>query len=143
MSRKRQPFILDKNLGEGLKNYLPRGARTTVECGLPPHAPDDPDVVDLCQRERAILVTADIEFPKHFRKYQKAHNDCCWGLLLLPAEEQKQINVLKRLAAGKLILKHPKDDIFRFEDVRMDNLLVNLRADPPVIAELCSCEWAD
>jgi hypothetical protein len=143
MSQKKQPFIIDNDLGPGIREYLPRDARTTVECGLPPHAPDDPDVIDLCQREEAILVTADLEFPKHFKKYQKAHNDCCWGLILLPGEEQKQIDVLKRLKAGKLNLKHPRDEIFRFEDVRWDNLLVNLRANPPAIVELCNCEWID
>jgi hypothetical protein len=143
MNKKKQPFILDNDLGECIKEYLPREARRTVEFGLPPHAADNPDVLDLCQREEAILVTADVEFPRHFRKYQKAHNYCCWGLILLPAEEPKQIDVLKRAKAGKLNLKHPKEEIFRFEDVRMDNLLVNLRANPPYVAELCDCEWMD
>lgn len=143
MSSKKQLFILDENLSAILKEFLPREARTTLECGLRPHAPDDPDVVDLCQRERAILLTADIEFPRHFRRYQRSRNDCCYGLVLLPADEQKQVDVLKRLKAGKLRLKHPKDDVFRFEDVRMDNLLVNLRANPPEISELCDCTWQD
>ena len=143
MSSKKQPFIIDNDLGPAIREFLPKDARTTVECGLPPHAPDNPDVVDLCQREEAILVTADTEFPQHFKKYQKANNACCWGLLLLPGEEQKQIEVLKRLKTGKLQLKHPRDEVFRFEDVRWDNLLVNLRANPPEIAELCSCEWED
>jgi hypothetical protein len=109
----------------------------------PPNAPDDPDVIDLCQREHAILVTADAEFPQHFHRYQKAHNDCCWGLILLPSDELKQIEVLKRIKDGKLILKHPKDEIFKFEHVRMDNLLVDLRTNPPKIAELCECEWIE
>jgi hypothetical protein len=141
MSRKKQPFIIDNDLSPSIKDFLPRGARTTVECGLPPHAPDYPDVVDLCQQEEAILVTADTEFPQHFKRYQKEHNDCCWGLLLLPGDGQKQIDVLQHIKNGKLMLKHPKDEIFRFEDVRWDNLLVNLRASPPEIAELCACEW--
>jgi hypothetical protein len=75
--------------------------------------------------------------------YQKAHNDCCWGLLLLPDGELKQIDVLTRLRAGKLKLKHPREEIFRFEHVRLDNLLVNLRANPPEIGELCDCEWIE
>jgi len=141
MSKKKQPFIIDHNIDADLKPYLPADARTTVECGLRPNAPDYPDVVALCQRENAILVTADAEFPQHFRKYQKEHNDCCWGLVLLPSEELKQIDVLKRIKAGKVKLKHPVDDDFHFENARMDNLFVNLRANPPTISELCDCKW--
>src|SRR5258706_6252231 len=112
MSKKKQPFIIDNDLGVNLKAYLPADARTTVECGLPPHAPDYPDVVDLCQRENAILVTADTKFAQHFEKYQREHNACCWGLVLLPSEELKQIDLLKRIKAGKLRLKDPIDDVF-------------------------------
>lgn len=141
MTKKNQPFILDADLSSNLKHYLQMGARTTVEYGLRHNAPDNPDVINLCQREHAILITADTGFLQHFRDYQKAHNDCCWGLLLLPDCELRQIDVLSRLRAGKLRLKHPKDDVLRFEDVRNDNLLVNLRANPPEIGELCMCEW--
>ena len=99
--------------------------------------------MDLCQRENAILITADVEFWKHFQNYQRTHNRCCWGLVLLPGEEQKQVDVLKRVKAGKLALKHPTMRIFSFEDVRHDNLFVNLRANPPEVRELCDCEWMD
>jgi hypothetical protein len=58
MSEKKKPFIIDNDRGVNLKPNLPADARTTVECGLRPNAPDDPDVVDLCRRENAILVTA-------------------------------------------------------------------------------------
>src|ERR1700677_4490130 len=96
----------------------PQNARSTVQCGLPAHAPDYPDVVDLCQKEKAILVTADTEFPDHLKRYQPKHNDCCWGLVLLPAEETKQIAILKRIRAGKLKLKHPIGHAFNFESAR-------------------------
>ena len=143
MTRKSKPFILDADLSPALKGCLPRGARTTVEHGLRANAPDNPEVIDLCQREHAILVTADKGYVRHFKDYQRAHNDCCWGLLLLPDGELKQIDLLQRLRAGKLRLKHPKDEVFRFEDVRNDNLLVNLSANPPRVAELCDCVWQD
>jgi predicted nuclease of predicted toxin-antitoxin system len=141
MSKKKQPFIIDNDLSAELKPYLPSDARTTVECGLRPNAPDYPDVVDLCQREEAMLVTADKEFPDHLRRYQREHNDCCWGLILLPSDELKQIEILKRVKAGKLKLKHPVDRVFQFEDARHENLFVNLRANPPEVTELCTCEW--
>lgn len=141
MTKKNRPFIVDANLSSTLKSCLPLGARTTAECGLRHNAPDNPDVIDLCQRQHAILVTADAGFVQHFRDYQNSHNECCWGLLLLPDGELRQIEVLNRLRVGKLMLKHPHDEIFRFEDVRNDNLLVNLRANPPEIGELCECEW--
>ncbi|MGA3318725.1 MAG: DUF5615 family PIN-like protein [Candidatus Korobacteraceae bacterium] len=140
-SKKKQPFIIDNDLSPKLKEYLPSDARTTVECGLPPHAPDYPDVVDLCQREEAMLITADTEFPDHLRRYQRAHNDCCWGLVLLPSEELKQIEILKRIKAGKMKLKHPIDRVFQFENARWENLFINLRANPPEVTELCTCEW--
>lgn len=143
MSDKKHPFIIDNDLSPHIREYLPRGARTTVELGLPSHAPDNPDVIELCQRESAILVTADTKFPKHFKDYQRAHNDCCWGLLLLPDGEQKQIDVLTRLKEGKLKLQYPKLQAFSFELARQDNLFVNLRANPPQIGELCDCEWID
>ena len=54
-----------------------------------------------------MLVTADIGFPRHIKKYQLTHNSCCWGLMLLPGEEIKQINLLKRLNQGRLRLTHP------------------------------------
>lgn len=143
MTRKNRPFIIDANLNSILKSYLPLGARTTTEYGLRQSAPDNPDIIYLCQRERAILVTADARILQHFRDYQRAHNSCCWGLLLLPDGELHQIDILRRLRAGKLKLKHPRDDVFRFEDVRNDNLLVNLRTHPPEIGELCNCEWQE
>ena len=143
MSKKKQPFIIDNDVGVNLKPYLPADARTTVECGLRPDAPDYPDVVSLCQRENAILVTADTEFLRHLRRYQKEHKVCCWGLVLLPSEELKQIDILRRIKAGKLKLKDPIDDVFHFENARADNLFVNLRANPPEISELCDCEWDD
>jgi hypothetical protein len=143
MSKKKQPFIIDNDLSSKLKPYLPGDARTTVECGLPPHAPDYPDVVALCFREKAILVTADVEFPAHFKRYQKERNDCCRGLILLPADELRQIDILKRIKERKITLKHPVDDEFSFETVRWDNLLVNLRANPPEVAELCNCKWIE
>jgi len=70
MSRKKQPFIIDENLGAAIKAYLPAGSRTTVECGVRKGTPDLPFVLDLCQREEAMLVSADIEFPRHIKKYQ-------------------------------------------------------------------------
>jgi predicted nuclease of predicted toxin-antitoxin system len=71
MSKKKHAFIIDNDLSAELKPYLPSGARTTVESGLRPNAPDYPDVVDLCQREEAMLVTADREFPDHLRRYRR------------------------------------------------------------------------
>ena len=50
--------------------------------------PDYPFVLDLCQREEAMLVTADIEFPRHIKKYQLAQQ-MLLGILLLPGEEIK------------------------------------------------------
>jgi hypothetical protein len=141
MSKKKQPFIIDHDLGTNLKLYLQADARTTLECGLGPNALDYPDVVDLCQRERALLVTADVEFPQHFKRYQREHNKCCYGLVLLPSEELKQIDILKRIKSGKLKLKDPIGNDFHFEYARADNLLVNLRANPPEISDLCDCEW--
>jgi len=143
MSKKKQPFVIDHDLSQKLKEFLPSDARTTVECGLPPHAPDYPDVVDLCQTESAMLVTADTEFPDHLKRYQREHNTCCWGLVLLPSDELKQIEILKRIKAGKLKIKHPLSQVFHFEDARHENLFVNLRANPPEVTELCSCEWDD
>ncbi|MGD0445797.1 MAG: hypothetical protein ABSA39_17830 [Edaphobacter sp.] len=141
MSKKKYPFVIDNDLSVEIKKYLPGGARTTVECGLAPNAPDYPDVADLCQREEAMLVTADTEFPLHLARYQREHNTCCWGLILLPAEELKQVEVLKRIKAGKLRIKHPIAGVFHFEEARHENLYVNLRSNPPVVQELCACEW--
>jgi len=98
---------------------------------------------ELCFREEAILVTADTEFPAHIKRYQKEHNDCCRGLLLLPSEELKQTDVLKRLKNKKIILKHPVDDEFSFETARWDNLLINLKANPPQVSEFCNCRWPE
>lgn len=141
MSKKKQPFIIDNDLSAVLRAYLPSDARTTLECGLRPNAPDYPDVVDLCQRDQAMLVTADTEFPNHMRRYQREHNTCCWGLVLLPSEELKQIEVLRRIRDGKLKIKHPISRVFQFEDARHENLFVNLRSNPPEVTELCTCEW--
>jgi hypothetical protein len=143
MSKKKQPFIIDENLSAKLKAHLPADAKTTVECGVRKGTPDYPFVLDLCQREEAMLVTADVEFPRHIKRYQREHNDCCWGLMLLPAEELKQIDVLKRLKEGKIKLKHPKDDDFKFDYARHENLFINLRAEPPTVTELCDCDWND
>ncbi|MGA3332706.1 MAG: DUF5615 family PIN-like protein [Terracidiphilus sp.] len=143
MSNKKQPFIIDNDLSPRLRQYLPRNARTTAECGLRPHAPDNPNVIDLCQRKNAILVTADAGFLKHIKNYQRSHNDCCWGLLLLPDGELNQIDVLSRLKEGKIKLAHPKLETFSFELVRHDNLIVNLRSNPPEIRELCDCKWEE
>ena len=33
-SKKKQPFIIDENLGDALKPYLPGDPRPTVECGM-------------------------------------------------------------------------------------------------------------
>ena len=95
------PFIIDENLGAAIKAYLPAGSRTTVECGMRKGTPDLPFVLDLCQREEAMLVTADIEFPRHIKKYQRSHNDCCWGLMLLPADEAKANRCAAEAKTGK------------------------------------------
>jgi hypothetical protein len=143
MSKKRQPFIIDENLSSALRPYLPADSRTTVECGLRKGTADYPFVLDLCQREKAMLVTADVEFPKHIQRYQRERNECCWGLLLLPGEEGRQVDILRRLKEGKMKLKHPRIHDFRFDYARRDNLFVNLRADPPQVTDLCDCEWED
>jgi hypothetical protein len=62
MSKKKQPFIIDHDLGVNLKPYLPADARTTMECGLRANAPDYPDVVDLCQREIRPAFASSINF---------------------------------------------------------------------------------
>jgi hypothetical protein len=67
MSQKKQPFIIDEDLGAALKPYLPADSRTTVECGMRKRTPDYPFLLDLCQREEAMLVTADTGFPKQLR----------------------------------------------------------------------------
>ena len=144
MSHKKQPFIIDNNLkNPRIKEYLPRDSKTTVELGLRPNALDNLDVVDICARKAAILVTADTGFPLHFRDYQKSTNDCCWGLMLLPDGIEKQLNVLQKLKDGKIKLTHPKLETFNFESARHDNLFINLRANPPQIGELCDCKWGD
>ncbi len=107
MSKKKQPFITDESLSPTLKPYLPADSRTTVECGLRKGTKDYPWIMDLCQREQAMLVTADLGFGKHVARYQREHNDCCWGLLLLPDNEGKQIEMLKRLKEGKIIQCSP------------------------------------
>jgi hypothetical protein len=129
MSKKKHPFIIDENLSAAIKSYLPAGSRTTVECGMRKGTPDLPFVLDLCQREEAMLVTAVIEFPSHIKKYQRSHNDCCWGSMLLPADETKQIEILQRLKQGKIKLTHPHIPDFHFDYARHDNLFINLRAD--------------
>lgn len=141
MSKKKQAFILDEDLSDALKPHLPAASRTTVECGLRKGTKDYPFVLDLCQKEQAMLVTADTEFPNHIKRYQREHNVCCWGLLLLPDKESKQIDVLKRLKEHKIKLKHPKSPAFHFDLARHQNLFANLRADPPQVTELCDCEW--
>lgn len=141
MSKKKQPFITDENLGEAIKPYLPADSRTTVECGLRKGTKDYPFVMDLCQREKAMLVTKDIGFLEHVKRYQREHNECCWGLLLLPDNEGKQIEVLRHLKEGKIQLKHPKGHDFKFDFARHENLCINLRANPPRVTELCDCEW--
>lgn len=142
MSGKPRPFIIDKNLSPRLKDYLPGDGKTTIECGLPQHALDNPDILDLCQRENAMLVTADEGFiTKHIRAYQRSHNDCCWGVLLLPNDIIKQINLLQRLKEGKIKLSYPKLPRFTFDLARHDNLLVDLRTNPPAVRELCGCPW--
>lgn len=78
MSKKKQPFILDEDLGPAIKTHLPADSRTTIECGLKRGTPDYPFILDLCQRKAAMLITADAEFPKHIKRYQKEHNECCW-----------------------------------------------------------------
>ena len=143
MSKKKQPFIIDENLSAALKAFLPADSRTTEECGLKKGTKDYPWIMELCQREEAMLVTADLGFGKHVARYQREHNACCWGLLLLPDNEGKQIELLKRLKEGKIKLKHPVGDDFHFDLARHENLCINLRANPPEITELCDCEWED
>lgn len=143
MSKKKQPFIIDENLSAALKAFLPSDSRTTVECGLKKGTKDYPWIMELCQREEAMLVTADLGFGKHVARYQREHNACCWGLLLLPDNEGKQIELLKRLKEGKMKLKHPIGDDFHFDLARHENLCINLRANPPEVTELCDCEWED
>jgi len=60
MSKKKQPFIIDESLSAALKPYLPADSRTTVECGLPNGTKDYPWIINLCQRKKAMLVTAEI-----------------------------------------------------------------------------------
>lgn len=143
MSKKKQPFIIDENLSDTIKPYLPADSRTTVECGLRKGTKDYPFVMDLCQHEEAMLVTKDMGFTSHVKRYQHEHNDCCWGLLLLPDNEGKQIEILRRLKEGKIKLKHPKGHDFKFDFARHQNLCVNLRAEPPTVTELCDCEWEE
>lgn len=139
--KKKQPFIFDVHIGPETRSLFPRPGRTTLECGLPHNALDNPDILDLCQREEAILVTADKGFPKHVRKYQKSTNHCAWGVVLLPDVELERVDVLKRLKDGKIRLKHPLGDDLDFKDARFDNLLVNLQSNPPKVTELCDCPW--
>ena len=141
MSKKKRPFVVDENLSEKVKRFLPSDSRTTVECGLKKGTKDYPWIIDLCQREEAMLVTADVGIHDHIARYQREHDDCCWGLLLLPDNDGKQIELLKRLKDGKIKLNHPLGDEFHFDIARHENLCVNLRANPPAVTELCNCGW--
>lgn len=49
-----------------------------------------------------MLVTTDKAFPDHLRRYPREHNECCWGLILLPTDELKRIEIRKRIRTGKL-----------------------------------------
>ena len=60
---------------------------------------------------------------------------------MLPADAQKLIDVLQKVNGGKLRLKHPKERPISFQDVRHNNLYVNLRANPPEVQEICECKW--
>jgi hypothetical protein len=90
-----------------------------------------------------MLVTADLGFCKHVARYQRERNDCCRGLLLLPDNEGKQIELLKKLKDGKTRLKRPVDDEFHFDAARHENLCNNLKANPPQVTELCNCKWEE
>ena len=59
----------------------------------------------------------------------------------MPDNEGNKIEVLRRLKEGKIKLKHPKGRDFKFEFARHQNLCINLRAEPPTVAELCDYEW--
>jgi hypothetical protein len=142
VSRKKVPFILDIHIGPEARAALPRPGKSTVEYGLPRHAPDNPEILDLCQREEGMLVTADVGFREHVKAWQKAHNDCAWGMILLPSEDLKAAAVLKSWQDGKVKLYHPRDgDELHYDLARGSNLLIDFRVDPPKVTELCDCPW--
>jgi len=141
-------FILDNSLSDSLKPYFPSlSAKKTVEYGLKSNAKDNPEVVALAFRQKAILVTTDIKMVEHCKAYQrslsrKLARKCVFGLLLLPDGDESQKRVLGDIKSGKRNLRHKQyKGHVTWEYVRTDNLVVNARTQDLQIQELCDCEW--
>lgn len=137
-------FILDNSVKHLKQSFSEGASKTTVDCGLQPHAPDE-DVIDLAFRERAILVTADAKFEGKCRKFQSKRNRCLRGLLLLPDGREQQERVLLDIRQGRRIMCHAHFKISpTWEDIRKENLFVNARISGQLqLKDLCACEWED
>jgi hypothetical protein len=141
-------FILDNCLSDSLKPYFPSGSvKRTIEYGLKSNAEDNPEVVALAFRQKAILVTKDIKMIEHCKAYQKTlsrklDRKCVFGLLLLPDGEESQKRVLGDIKSGRRKLHHKQyKGQVAWEYVRTDNLVVNARTPDLQIQELCDCKW--
>jgi hypothetical protein len=137
-------FMLDNSV-KHLKTCFARGAaKTNTDCGLKEYD-DDFLVIEKAWKEGAILITTDVKVVAKCRKFQKDHNTCLYGLLLLPDGKVPQERVLNDLRARRKTLRHPhyKNHV-TWEHVRTANLFVNARVPSnPTLQELCDCKWEE
>ena len=135
--------LLDINLSPELADFFPDGdAVLTTQLGLQPRA-DDMDVIELANRQHAILVTADCGIIRKCRRWQERHSKCLYGLLLLPQGIEFHRRILSDIRRGRRKLLHSEyDRSVTWQDVHDDNLLIQAHQQGfPRVGELCKCPW--
>jgi hypothetical protein len=124
-------FLVDERVSDRALPLLMGKVRDSKVLGLDQETPHE-DVIRRCQQEQLILVTTDLTYEAFLRECTNES----WGVLILPDEEASQISVLRRLSMGQLVFSRVNKKKFRIDHVRRNNLLVNLRLNPPTVRVL-------
>jgi len=134
--RMKRNFILDDGMPEELARYLPEGTRRLREFGDPKKLSHQ-EVVHICQLKGGILVTADGEYALLLNADGKEP----WGVVLLPQDGTTHLNILRRLAAGRLVFRPSGERGAMLEYARHNRLLLDIRHNPPTVTVHSSCRW--
>jgi transcriptional regulator of heat shock response len=91
----------------------------------------------LCQELQSLLLTSD----DAVISLLSSESEAPWGAVLLPNNEDAQVNVLRRLSRDELSTRPSIDPRILVEHVRRNRLFLDLRPRDPIISVFCNCRW--
>jgi hypothetical protein len=106
---------------------------------------DHYDVLQLGWENDALVITGDGGMIGKAQDFGRcgSHEHYLNGVIVLPPDQRRQVELLTKLIDGRLKIARIDDDDSAVVAIRDSNLGVDLRAKQPVAEPLCGCPWID